>query len=95
MALLKKLPEQWRKLLLSKYPLIRWLLNKIKDKIKINTQNILWHLHTIQKLNPLKIWEIHFPLVWVMEPVIISTFFRKGKVFSENSNLTNLVGTQR
>ena len=45
------------------------------------------HLHTIQKSGPLKTWEN----VWVTELTIISTCFGKDRVFSKNSNLTNLV----
>ena len=51
---------------------------------------IPWHLHTIQKSDLLKTWESQFS-VWVIEFTIISTCFGKGKVFSKNSNLTNLV----
>ena len=50
-----------------------------------------WHLHTIQKSGPLKTWESYISNVWMTELSIISTCFGKGKVFSKNSNLTNLV----
>ena len=52
---------------------------------------IPWHLHTIQKSGPLKTWESRFSNVWIIELAIISTCFGKGKVFSKNSNLTNLI----
>ena len=51
---------------------------------------MLWQLHTIQKSGPLKTWESHIPNVWVTELTIMSTRFGKGKVFSKNSDLTNL-----
>ena len=56
----------------------------------MNTQNIMAS-PTIQKSGPLKTWESHLSLVLVSELSIIPTCFGKGKVFSENSNLTNLV----
>ena len=56
----------------------------------MNTQNIMAS-PTIQKSGRLKTWESHLSLVLVAELSIIPTCFGKGKVFSENSNLTNLV----
>ena len=53
------------------------------------------HLYATQNSGPLKTWESHFSLVWVMELSIKLTCFDKGKVFSETSNLTNLVEIQR
>ena len=55
-------------------------------------QIIPWYLHTIIKSGALKTWESHFSLVWVLELSIITTCFRKGKVFPENFKLANLVG---
>ena len=49
------------------------------------------HFHTIQKSRPRKTWESHFFNVSITELIIISTCFGKGKVFSKNSNPTNLV----
>ena len=49
----------------------------------------------IQKSGLLKTWKSHFSLVWVMEFTIISPCLGKGKRFYENSNLINLVDTQR
>ena len=49
----------------------------------------------IQKSGLLKTWKSHFSLVWIMEFTIISPCLGKGKRFYENSNLINLVDTQR
>ena len=46
------------------------------------------------KSGPLKTWESHFPLIWVMELSIISAYFGKGNFFPENSSPTNLVEIQ-
>ena len=55
-----------------------------------------WHLHIIQKSGLLRTWESHFALVSVMNFSIISPCLdSKGKVFSDNYNLTNQVDVQR
>ena len=41
-----------------------------------------------------KTWEFHFSLDWVKEFSILFPFLVKGKVFSDNSNLSNLVNVQ-
>ena len=56
----------------------------------IRTHRIPWHLHTIQKSGLLKIWESHFSLVFIMEFSIISLL-----LFSDSSNVTNLVDIER
>ena len=53
------------------------------------------HFHTIQKSVLLKTRESDFSLVWIMEFSIISPCLGEVKVFSDKSNLTDLVHVQR
>ena len=89
-ALSKKLPKLWRKSLPSKYPFLTLLLNK-----KNKNEYAEYHGISIPFKRKVHSKQSLFSLVWAMELGIISTCFGKGKFFSKNSNLTNLVKIQR
>ena len=52
-------------------------LSSKQKKIKKWKHRIPWHLHAIQKSCPLKTWESHFSIVWVMELLVKAKIFLK------------------
>ena len=85
MTLSKKLPQQWRKSLSSKYPFLTLLLNK-KNKNE-NIEYIAPPCHSKFRSTQ----NVGAPLFSCLG----YGAFGKGKVFSEDCNLSNLVDIQR
>ena len=72
---------------------VSFLTVSSKQKNK-NEHEIPWYLHTIQNLRLVKTREFDFSLVWIMEFSNISLCLGKGKDFSDNCSLINLVDVQ-